>query len=62
LDVVFLNAGVQHVMHVGKPHTVDLAGLKQEIDVNYLGVVAVVNAFLPFYQRKPADSKLAFVL
>jgi short-subunit dehydrogenase involved in D-alanine esterification of teichoic acids len=59
---VFLNAGVQHVMHMGKPHTVDMANLKQEIDVNYLGVVAVVNAFLPFFQKKPATSKSAFVL
>jgi len=61
LDIVFLNAGVQFVMHIGKPHTVDMANLKQEIDVNYLGVVAAVNAFLPFFQNKPATNRAAFV-
>jgi short-subunit dehydrogenase involved in D-alanine esterification of teichoic acids len=39
-----------------------MANLKQEIDVNYLGVVAAVNAFLPFFQNKPATNRAAFVL
>ncbi|KAB8336898.1 hypothetical protein FH972_021205 [Carpinus fangiana] len=61
LDCIFLNAGVQHVMHIGKPETISIAKIQQEINVNYIGMIAVTNAFLPFFQKKPTGSESAFI-
>jgi short-subunit dehydrogenase involved in D-alanine esterification of teichoic acids len=62
LQALFLNAGVQHVMDVSKPHTVEISKLSEEININYLGVVNIFNAFLPFFQKKPASEKSAVIV
>lgn len=48
-------------MDIGKPHTVDMSKIQQEVMVNYVGMVAVTNAFLPFFQKKPVGGESAFV-
>ena len=56
LDCVFLNAGVQYVMDFSKPQTVDMAKVQYEILVNYVSMVALTNAFMPFFQKKKAGT------
>lgn len=61
LDSVILNAGVQYVMDFSKPHTVDIAKIRHEITVNYISVVALTHAFMPFFQAKPASQESSFI-
>ncbi|KAL2185856.1 NADP-dependent dehydrogenase-like protein [Thermothelomyces heterothallicus CBS 203.75] len=62
LDCVFLNAGVQYVMDFSKPWTVDLSKIQQEITINYVSMVALTHAFVPFFQDKAAkQEKVAFI-
>ncbi|KAL2163801.1 hypothetical protein VTH06DRAFT_5860 [Thermothelomyces fergusii] len=62
LDCVFLNAGIQYVMDFSKPWTVDLANIQREITVNYVSMVALTHAFVPFFQEKAAkQEKVAFL-
>ncbi|KAL9635769.1 MAG: hypothetical protein Q9164_003250 [Protoblastenia rupestris] len=61
LDCIFLNAGVQYVMDFSKPHTVDIKKIQHEITVNYISIVALTHAFMPFYQAKPSSQEPAFI-
>jgi len=61
VDCVFLNAGVQYVMDFSKPHTVDIQKIQHEMTVNYVSVVAVTHAFLPFFQAKGTKEESAFI-
>ena len=56
LDCVFLNAGVQYVMDFSKPQTVDMGKIQYEILVNYVSMVALTHAFMPFFQSKKAGT------
>jgi NAD(P)-dependent dehydrogenase (short-subunit alcohol dehydrogenase family) len=60
-DCVFLNAGVQYFMDFSKPHTVDIRKIQHEITVNYVSVVALTHAFLPFFQAKGKQAESAFM-
>ncbi|KAF2204388.1 NADP-dependent dehydrogenase-like protein [Delitschia confertaspora ATCC 74209] len=61
LDVIFLNAGVQYVMDFSKPHTVDITKITHEVTVNYISMVALTHAFMPFFQAKSTAQDVAFI-
>lgn len=61
LDCVVLNAGVQYVMDFSKPWTVDMAKIQKEITINYVSMVALTHAFLPFFQQKSLQQEVAFI-
>ena len=61
LDCVFLNAGVQYVMDFSKPHTVDISKIQHEITVNYVSMVALTHAFMPFFQSKATEQEVALI-
>lgn len=61
LDCVILNAGVQYVMDFSKPHTVDISKIQHEITINYVSMVALTHAFMPFFQRKATTEDVAFI-
>jgi short-subunit dehydrogenase len=49
-------------MDFSKPQTVDLAKIQHEMTVNYISMVALTHAFVPFFQEKAArGDKVAFI-
>ncbi|KAI0478382.1 NADP-dependent dehydrogenase-like protein [Xylariaceae sp. FL0804] len=61
LDCVMLNAGVQYVMDFSKPHTVDIKKIQNEINVNYISMVALTHALVPFFQKASLDKEMALM-
>ncbi|KAI1375395.1 NADP-dependent dehydrogenase-like protein [Hypoxylon crocopeplum] len=61
LDCIVLNAGVQFVMDFSKPQTVDITKIQTEITVNYVSMVALTHAFVPFFQANSLDKEVAFI-
>ena len=55
---MLLNAGVQRVLDFSKPETVDIDLVQDEINVNYVSIVALTKAFLPFLLAKDGPSTL----
>jgi len=60
LDCVVLNAGIQYVMDFSKPKTVDISKITHEITVNYIAMVAITHAFMPFFLSKPGEKGLLY--
>ena len=60
LDAIFLNAGVQYVMDFSKPHTVDISKIQNEVTINYISMVALTHAFMPFFQSKSTSEDVGF--
>lgn len=59
LDCIIFNAGVQYVMDMSKPQTVKVAKIDEEMRINYVSLVALTQAFMPFLQsRRDVDSAL----
>ena len=58
LDCVILNSGIQRGFDFSKPETVDLKLVQTEFATNYLSVLALTNAFLPFLKNKKEESAL----
>lgn len=50
LDCVVLNAGIQYVMDMSKPDTVNVDKIQQEFKVNYISYVALTQAFMKHLQ------------
>ncbi|KAI0379430.1 NADP-dependent dehydrogenase-like protein [Hypomontagnella monticulosa] len=61
LDCIVLNAGVQYVMDFSKPHTVDMAKIQNEININYIAMVGITHAFMPFFQANSINKEVAFI-
>jgi short-subunit dehydrogenase involved in D-alanine esterification of teichoic acids len=61
LDCVFLNAGIQYVMDISKTHTVDMKRIVNEITVNYVSMVALTHAFIPFFQANSIGKDIASI-
>lgn len=43
-------------MDFSKPQTVDMGKIQYEILVNYVSMVALTHAFMPFFQSKKAGT------
>ncbi len=61
LDCVVLNQGVQRGFDFSKPDTVDLSVVNEEFTTNYLAVLHLTNAFLPFLQEQSKKSPAAIM-
>ena len=48
-------------MDFSKPHTVDIGKIQHEITVNYVSMVALTHAFMPFFQAKASAEESAFI-
>ena len=48
-------------MDFSKPHTVDIGKIQHEITVNYVSMVALTHAFIPFFQSKANQGESAFI-
>lgn len=59
LDVVVNNAGM--VVH-GPLELIDATKLRQQLEVNVVGVLQVTNCLIPFLKRKVADTGHAFLV
>ena len=59
IDFVLLNAGIQKPYDLSKPETIDLAEVRHEFDVNFFSIVALTNAFLPFFYQKETPTGFA---
>lgn len=62
IDCVFLNAGIQGKYDVSKPETIDLQAVKLEFDTNFMGILALSNAFLPFMENKSNIKPASIIL
>jgi short-subunit dehydrogenase involved in D-alanine esterification of teichoic acids len=60
LDCVFLNSGIQRGFNFAKPETVDIGLISEEFTTNYLSLLALTKAFLPFLQAKSTESSLTY--
>ncbi|KAJ5219682.1 short-chain dehydrogenase/oxidoreductase [Penicillium chermesinum] len=60
IDLVLLNAGLQRPSDLSKPETVSMDLARTQFEVNFFSVVALTNAFLPFFYKKNSPTALAF--
>ncbi|KAF8167913.1 hypothetical protein B0H34DRAFT_683640 [Crassisporium funariophilum] len=60
LDTVILNAGVQHEMDFKKD--VDLSLLVQEMNINYISVVAMITYILPHFMKLTEQGRPCFII
>ncbi|KAF2663292.1 NAD(P)-binding protein [Microthyrium microscopicum] len=60
LDCILYNSGTQEKLDFTKPETIDLAAIQQEINLNYVGIIAITKAFLPFFFKQKTDTTLMF--
>ena len=44
-------------MDFSKPHTVDIGKIQHEITVNYVSMVALTQAFMPFFLGRSAGGE-----
>lgn len=58
LDCVFLNAGIQSVVKLAEPETVDLSAFHTEMSVNFSSFVDITIKFLPFLKSKRSETGL----
>ena len=47
-----LNSGLQRVFDFSKPDTVDMSLFENEMLTNYISLVHLTHAFIPFFQKK----------
>ncbi|KAI9712220.1 MAG: hypothetical protein M1812_006955 [Candelaria pacifica] len=52
LDCVLLNSGIQRGFDFSDPSSIDLSVLEAEFKTNYLSVIHLTTAFLPYLQKK----------
>ncbi|KFY25418.1 hypothetical protein V493_04671 [Pseudogymnoascus sp. VKM F-4281 (FW-2241)] len=60
IDCLFLNAGMQRAFDFSKPESVDLSLFHAEMSVNYMSMVALTHAFLPFLIANKGPSGIIF--
>lgn len=60
LDCVFLNSGVQNLVHLSKPESVDLDAFHEQMSTNFSRMVDLSIKFLPHLQKKPHPTALIF--
>lgn len=60
LDCVFLNAGIQSVVKLAEPETVDLSAFHTEMSVNFSSFVDITIKFLPFLKSKRSETGLIY--
>lgn len=53
-----MNSGMQRGLDFSKPESVDLSLVETEFNTNYLSTLALTKAFLPFLQKKKAESSI----
>ncbi|KEF52594.1 uncharacterized protein A1O9_11437 [Exophiala aquamarina CBS 119918] len=61
LDCLVLNAGIQRKADFSNPDSIDVDVLNLEFTTNYLSQLALTKAFLPFLQKKTAESALVYM-
>ena len=59
LDMVVLNSGIQRPFDFAQAETVDFDILNEEFTTNYLSYIHLATAFLPFLQKRSAQSPAA---
>lgn len=60
LDCVFLNAGIQRSFNFAKAETVDFNVINEEFTTNYLSILQLTTAFLPFLQSKAEQTSIIY--
>ncbi|KAF9480052.1 NAD(P)-binding protein [Pholiota conissans] len=60
LDTIILNAGIQHEFDLTKD--VDLSKLLQELNVNYISVVALITYVLPHFLKRSEQGRPSFIV
>lgn len=58
LDCVFINSGIQRGLDFSKPESVDMSSIETEFVTNYVAVLALTKAFLPFLMSKKEASSI----
>ena len=53
-----LNSGLQRVFDFTKPDTIDMSLFQNEVLTNYISLVVLAHAFLPFFQQKKEESAI----
>ncbi|KIW98731.1 uncharacterized protein Z519_00394 [Cladophialophora bantiana CBS 173.52] len=61
VDCIILNSGIQRKSDFRNPGSIDVDVLNLEFTTNYLSQLALTKAFLPFLQKRDAESALIFV-
>jgi len=54
LDILVNNAGIFEMMHDGPPSSVSLQAVRRQMEVNFVGALAVTQAMLPLLKKSPA--------
>ena len=61
LDCVVLNSGIQRKTDFSEPDSINIDVLSLEFTTNYIAQLAITKAFLPFLQKKDAESAFIYV-